>query len=129
MCFNQIKKSKMKIFKSLFLTIALSTFGLMAQDVPLEELPTATLNSDFFLTLDAESPVSNYYYVDISHLDFTSEADLIKQCNYYLTANLITTVANFSEHYLVVQIHTEYLADGSSLEQVQTYLNQLTKPL
>lgn len=119
----------MKIFKSLFLTIALSTFGLMAQDVPLEELPTATLNSDFFLTLDAESPVSNYYYVDISHLDFTSEADLIKQCNYYLTANLITTVANFSEHYLVVQIHTEYLADGSSLEQVQTYLNQLTKPL
>ncbi|NOQ73342.1 MAG: hypothetical protein GQ574_15155 [Crocinitomix sp.] len=119
----------MKILKSLFLTMAFSTFGLMAQDVPLEELPTATLNSDFFLTLDAESPVSNYYYVDISHLDFANEADLIKQCGYYLTANLITTVANYSDHYLVVQIHTEFLEDDASLEQIQTYLNQLTKPL
>jgi S-methylmethionine-dependent homocysteine/selenocysteine methylase len=119
----------MKILKSLFLTMALSTFGLMAQDVPLEELPTATLNSDFYLTLDSESPVSNYYYVDISHLDFASEAELIKQCGYYLTANLITTVANYTEQYLVVQIHTEFLADGATLEQIQTYLNQLSKPL
>lgn len=119
----------MKILKSLLLTLALSTFGLMAQDVPLEDLPTATLNSDFFLTLNSEAPVSNYYYVDISHLDFASEADLIKQCGYYLTANLITTVANYSENYLLVQIHTEFLAEGTSLEQIQTYLNQLTKPL
>ncbi len=119
----------MKILKTLFLTIALSAFGLIAQDVPLEELPTATLNSNFYLTLDSETPVSNYYYVDISHLDFATEADLIKQCGYYLTANLITTVPHFTEQYLIVQIHTEYLGEEASLAQVQTYLNQLSKPL
>ena len=119
----------MKILKSLFLTLALTTFGVVAQDVPLEELPTATLNSDFYLILDTESPISNYYYVDISHLDFANEGDLMKQCGYYLTANLITTVANYDDQYLLVQIHTEYIEDGASLEQIQTYLNQLTKPL
>lgn len=119
----------MKILKTLFLTLALCTFGAVAQDVPLEELPTATLNSDFYLTLDSEAPISNYYFVDISHLDFANEADLIKGCNYYLTANLITTIPHYSENYLLVQIHTEYLGEDASLEQIQTYVNQLSKPL
>jgi hypothetical protein len=119
----------MKFLKSLFLALALCTFGAIAQDVPLEDLPTANLNADFYLTLDSESPMSNYYFVDISHLDFANEAELIKQCNFYLTANLITTTPHYSENYLIVQIHTEYLGGDATLEQVQTYLNQLSKPL
>ena len=79
--------------------------------------------------MDAESPVSDYYYVDISHLDFENEADLVKQCGYYLTANLITTDAHYSDNYLIVRIHTEYLTGDASMDEIQTYLNQLTKPL
>ena len=118
----------MKILKSLFLALTLCTFSATAQEGPIEDLPVATLNAGFYLTLDTETPVSNYYYVDISHLDFADETELVKQCNYYLTANLITTVAHYSDNYLIVQIHTEYMGEEASLEQVQTYLNQLTKP-
>ena len=105
--------------------IASSAF---AQDVPVEELPTATLDENFHLTLNPEAPVSEYYYVDISHLDFANEAEAIKKCRDYLSANLISNEVHYSENYMIVRIHTEYMGDDLSYESIQNYLNHLTKP-
>jgi hypothetical protein len=118
----------MRIFKTLFVALAFCSVSSFAQDVPVEELPTATLDENFYLTLDPTAPVSEYYFVDISHLDFASEDELTKKCGYYLTANLITPEVHYGDNYLVVRIHTEYLSGEVAYEQVQTYLNQLTKP-
>lgn len=118
----------MKILKTLFFALLFCASGSFAQDIPVDELPIATLDENFFLTLDPESPVSEYYYVDISHLGLTDEEAFQKQCKYFLTANLITPELHFSENYLIVRIHTEYLGGDLDYDKVQTYLNQLTKP-
>lgn len=114
--------------KTLILTFGLATFGAFGQDVPLEELPTATLTTDFQLTLDPSVPVSEYYYVDISEMDFENEAEAIKKCRDYLSANLISNEVHYSENYLIVHIHTEYMGGDLDYDKLQTYLNQLTKP-
>lgn len=82
-----------------------------AQEMDADALPTGTLSNDFFLTLDPAVPVSPYYKVDISHMGFTNEADAVKQCRDYLTANLISNEVFYDEGYMIVRIHTEYM-DG-----------------
>ncbi len=118
----------MKILKTLFLSIAFISIKSMAQVMPTEGLPTATLDENFHLTLDLALPVADYYKVDISHLEFLNEEDAIKKCRVYLTGNLISNEVHFSENFIIVHIHTEYLAGDLDHAKIQTYLNQLRKP-
>lgn len=118
----------MKIFRTLLLVCLLTGGVSFAQDVALEELPSATLNTDFYLTLDPSVPISPYYKADISHLGFESEEEAIKVCRIYLTGNLISNEVHFSENYVLIHIHTEYLNGDFDYAKVQNYLGQLTKP-
>lgn len=110
------------------LVLGFLSFASFSQEVDLEELPTATLTEDFFLTLDPSVPITEYYYVDISHMGFANETEAIKTCRNYLSGNLISNEVHFSEGYLIVHIHTEYLGGDLDYVKVQNYLNQLTKP-
>lgn len=114
--------------KTLIFTIGFMAFSTFGQDMPIEELPTATLTEDFYLTLDPSVPVSEYYYVDISEMNFVNEAEAIKKCRDYLSANLISNEVHYSENYIIVHIHTEYMDGDLDYDKLQTYLNQLTKP-
>lgn len=110
------------------LAVGFLSFASFSQDLDLESLPTATLTEDFYLTLDPSVPVAEYYLVDISHMGFTTEAEAIKSCRNYLSGNLISNQVFFSENYLIVHIHTEYLGGDLDYAKVQNYLNQLSKP-
>ena len=119
----------MKLFKLLVLAISLVlTTGTFAQDVPAEELPVATIDENYYVTLP-EMPVQEYYFVDISHLDFADEQEAIYLLTSYVTANLISNQIFYAEGYMVIRIHLEYIPDEEvDLEQLQDYLNHLTKP-
>ena len=119
----------MKILKALFLTLAIGSFGSYAQDIPDDELPIATLDENYHLTLNEEMPLEDYYRVDISHFEFASEEEAIKQCRLYLSGNLISNEVHYGENYLIVHIHTEYMGDDVSHERFQAYLELITKPL
>lgn len=102
--------------------------SLNAQDMDIDALPTGTLTTGFYLTLDSEVPVSNYYKVDISHMGFENETEAITKCRHYLSGNLISNVVHFDEGFMIVRIHTEYMGDDLDYDKLSTYLNQLTKP-
>lgn len=125
LCRNKIK---MKNLKLLILMLGFFSVEGFAQDISIEDMPKATLTSNFFLTLDPTTPVSEYYYVDLSNMEFANEAEAIKLCRTYLTANLVSNVVHFSENYMIIRIHIEHMGGDLDYTKIQTYLNQLSKP-
>jgi hypothetical protein len=119
----------MKLFKLLVLAFGLTlSAGAIAQDVPVEDLPVATIDENYYVTLP-EMPVQEYYFVDISHLDFADEQEAVYLLTSYVTANLISNEIFYAEGYMVIRIHLEYIPEEEvDLEQLQDYLNHLTKP-
>ena len=117
----------MKLLKMLVLVLGLSSVGSFAQDIVVEELPIATISDVYYITLP-DAPVEEYYYIDISHLDFEDEQEAVYLLGAYVTGNLITNEVFYSENYMIVQIHFEYVDGPISLEDLQAYLGILSKP-
>jgi hypothetical protein len=119
----------MKIVKILFFALCVFTSAAFGQDIPVDELPTATINENYLLTLDASAPLSEYYKVDISHLTFANENEAVKTMKRFLTANLVSNQVYYSEQYMIVKLHLEYLGETANITDVQHYLhNYLAKP-
>ena len=117
----------MKLLKMLVLVLGLSSVGSFAQDIVVEELPIATISDVYYVTLP-DAPVEEYYYIDISHLDFEDEQEAVYLLGAYVTGNLITNEVFYSENYMIVQIHFEYVDGPIPLEDLQAYLGILSKP-
>jgi|TARA_R110000782_G_C14478452_1_gene375650 hypothetical protein len=114
----------MKTFKLFtLLVILLSTLTTLSQD-----LPIATIDEKYYVTLP-NIPVQEYYYVDISHLDFEDKHESVYLLTSYVTANLISNQVFYEDGYMVIRIHLEHIPGGEvSLIELQNYLNHLTKP-
>jgi len=110
------------------MALGLAAVNSHAQDIALEDLPVATINSSFYVTLP-EIPVAEYYYVDISHMVFADEQEAIYLLTSYVTANLITNEIHFADGYMIIHIHTEYVDGEIDRAELQEYLNNLTKPV
>ena len=117
----------MKLLKTLLLSFVLTSVGSFAQEIAVEDLPVATISDVYYVTLP-EGEVEEYYYIDISHLDFEDEQEAIYLLGAYVTGNLITNEVFYSENYMLIQIHFEYVDGPISLEDMQSYLGILSKP-
>ena len=117
----------MKLLKMLVLVLGLTSVGSFAQDYVVEDLPIATISEVYYVTLP-DSPVEEFYYIDISDLDFEDEQEAVYLLGAYVTGNLITNEVFYSENYMVIQIHSEYVDGPISLEDLQAYLGILSKP-
>jgi len=117
----------MKHLKFLFLVLGLTTFGSFAQDVPVEDLPVATIDSHYLVTIPA-TPLVEYYYIDISSMDFTDASEAETRIRETLEANLTSFEVNFSEGYAIMHVHIEYMGDDLDVPKFQTYLGYLAKP-
>lgn len=118
----------MKLFKILVMALGLSAVNAHAQDVVIEDLPVATINTSFYVTLP-DIPVQEYYFVDISHMVFADEQEAIYLLTSYVTGNLITNEIHYADGYMIIHIHTEYVEGEIELAQLQDYLNHLSKPV
>lgn len=118
----------MKLFKILFLAFGFSAVSSYAQEVPIEELPVATIDESFLVTVP-EIPIEEYYLIDISHLTFLDDEDANKKLNFYLTANVIQPIINLEEDYVVLHVLVEHLGGDTDYNNLQFYLNHLTKPV
>lgn len=117
----------MRTFKILIMALGLSAVNSFAQDVAIEELPVATINTGYYITLP-EIPVQEYYFVDISHMVFADEQEAVYLLGAYCSGNLITNEVHYADHYMIIQIHTEYVEGEIDRVQLQEYLGQLSKP-
>jgi hypothetical protein len=119
----------MKLLKILTIALGLASVSSFAQEVVAEELPLATISSDYIITLDPDLPVQNYYKADISHLTFSDETEAKKLLAAYCTGNLISNEVFYSEGYMIIRIHTEYMGGDLDYDKLHEYLhNYLTKP-
>lgn len=118
----------MKLFKILFLALGFSAMSSFAQDVPIDELPVATINESYLVTVPA-IPIQEYYFIDISHLTFADEAEAMKKLEFYLTANVIQPIVHYDENYVILHVLVEYLAGDTDHTNLQFYLEHLTKPV
>lgn len=117
----------MKLFKMLVMALGFTAASAFAQDVPVEDLPVATIDDNFYVTVP-DSPISDYYYIDISHLEFADEQEAIYLLGAYVTGNLITNEVFYADNYMIVNIHLEYVGDDFSTTDLQSYLGELSKP-
>ena len=117
----------MKLLKTLVLVLGLTSVGSFAQGIVVEDLPVATISDVYYVTLP-DAPVEEYYYIDISHLDFEDEQEAVYLLGAYVTGNLITNEVFYSESYMLIQIHFEYVDGPISIEDLQAYLGILSKP-
>ena len=118
----------MKLLKTYLLVLGFISFGSIAQDIPVESLPVATINENYLVTVP-EIPIQEYYFIDISHLTFASEEEATKLLEFYLTANVIRPIIHYSDNYVVLQVMVEYIDGDTDYNNLQFYLNHLTKPL
>ena len=117
----------MKLFKTYLLLIflvSLPVFGQVSEDY-LE----AEISDDFTITLNQTEPIQSVYKADITSLGFESEEQATKVFGYFLVANLVSNELHYSEGYVLIKINLEYLAEDATHEALNTYLNQLPKPI
>ncbi len=103
--------------------------SLSAQETPTEDLPLATINNAYTITLDETKPLAEYYKVDLSNLTFKDEAQVKKDMRTFVSGNLISNEVYFEKQFMIIRIHTEYLNSSMGLMEVQTYLNQKRRSL
>ena len=84
----------MKILKLMILAFGLGSFGSFAQEVPVDELPIATIDENYYVTLPVTEMVAEYYYVDISGFGFSTAEEAEKVMNTYVHANLVSNSVN-----------------------------------
>lgn len=116
----------MKLLKLFFFALGFSALNATAQDVPVEELPVATIDDKFLVTVP-EIPIEEYYFIDISHLTFADDEEALKKLNFYLTANVVEPIINLEDNYLILHVKTEYIGGDTDYNNLQFYLNHLTK--
>ena len=113
-----------QLLKLILLTIVLTATPASAQ-----EMPRAVINPEYLVSLPTDIPLQEYYFVDISHLDFADEQEAIYLLTSYVTANLISNEVFYSEGYMQIQLHLEYIPESDrTVAKMQNYLNCLTKP-
>ncbi len=117
----------MKLLKLIVLALSLSVMNTYAQELVVEDLPVATINDNFYVTLP-EMDVMDDYYVDISGLTFADEDEAIYLLTSFVTGNLVTSTIHYSEGYMIVHIHKEYISGTIALSDMQYYLDHLSKP-
>ena len=83
--------------------------------------PSATMDSEFCVSISMASPLSEFYTIDISELTFESELDAINKFG-FICNNFITYVVNYSENKVVLQLHLDRTYEPMNLEWWGDYL-------
>lgn len=83
--------------------------------------PSATINSEFCVSISMDSPLSEFYTIDISGLSFESETDAINKFG-FICNNFITYTVNYSENKVVLHLHLDRTYEPMNLEWWGDYL-------
>jgi hypothetical protein len=114
-------KTLLSLILLLFITLNLHSIPIITPP-----LTVASIDTNYRITIPS-IPIQRYYYVDISHLCFSSKEEAIRILEFYLTANLVTPVIYYEERYVMIQILIEYIPNIADYEGLQFYLDHLTK--
>ena len=113
----------MKNFKHFILTLTFG-MGVTAFSQSAEE-PTdygsATVSTDYCMTLDADEAIQAYYRADATALNWASLQEAHKMCGYY-SNNLVTLSPDFENGEMIIQIHIDRTRDPKDVSWWNQYL-------
>lgn len=85
----------------------LTATGFGQTEIPtFEDQGSASIDNNMCVSLDATSPLKNFYVIDISALGFENEEEAWKQFG-YIADNLLTYHVFYSEQKVTLQLHLE----------------------
>ncbi|WP_027418851.1 hypothetical protein [Crocinitomix catalasitica] len=116
----------MKLFKSLLfvLFVQATTF---AQEGDSEIVyGSATSTENCCITLDASSPIQEYYKADLSVFGFENEAAAEKLMG-FKSNNLVSLKADYANNVMLIRIHTDRTSTPNDIVWWNDYLKSICK--
>jgi hypothetical protein len=85
---------------------------------------TASITEELCVTLDAESPIQEFYAIDISHLDFES-AKVANDRFGFISNNLLTYSVDFESETAYLQVHLDRTSEPKDIVWWNDYIESL----
>ncbi|MFT5822167.1 MAG: hypothetical protein ACI8ZM_003423 [Crocinitomix sp.] len=90
---------------TLLLAFLLAPMSIFAQDEEIE-YGTATVSEAYCVSLNTETPISEYYSIDISHLDVATELEAVNNFG-FISNNLLTYTVDFAAEKAYLHVHLD----------------------
>lgn len=113
-------KNRIKCSSILFATLASS--AIYAQDEI--DYGSASISPEYCVTIDADSPVKNFYVIDIDHLHISDEIQAIEKFG-HIENNLISYSVDLVEQKAYLELHLDRTAELQDVLWWSAYLTSL----
>ena len=107
---------------TLLLAFVCSSTSMFAQDEI--DYATATVTEEYCVSLDTESPISEYYEIDISHLGLTTELEAVGRFG-FISNNLLTYTVDFESETAHLHVHLDRTSSPQGITWWNDYVNSL----
>jgi len=99
-----------------------SPFGIFAQDEI--DYGSASITPEFCVTIDAETPVKNFYVIDIVHLHISDDIDAVNKFG-HIENNLISYTVDLVEQKAYLELHLERTTEPKDVFWWSAYVASL----
>ena len=100
----------------------IASSAAIAQDE--ESYLSATCSDEFCVTLDATSPIQEFYKIDIAPFVFATYEDAQNKFG-YISNNLLTYNVDFENNRVILQVHTDRTEAPKDIVWWNDYLESL----
>ncbi len=107
--------------KVLFWMAVMAPAGIFSQE---EGMATATITDEYCVTIDASSPITDFYEIDIAHLGLASEQAALDKMG-YISNNLLTYTVDFEAEKAFLQVHLDRTTEPKDIIWWSEYINSL----
>lgn len=99
-----------------------SPLGIFAQDEI--DYGAASISPEYCVLIDADSPVKNFYIIDIDHLHIADEIEAVDKFG-HIENNLISYTVDLVEHKAYLELHLDRTSEPKDILWWSAYLNSL----
>lgn len=108
--------------KVLLAFIAIAPVMSLAQED--ESYATATITTEYCVSLDSEATISEFYEIDISHLHLPSEIEANNKFG-YINNNLLTYTVDFEASKAYLHVHLDRTPEPKDIVWWNSYIESL----
>ncbi|NOQ75350.1 MAG: hypothetical protein GQ574_25290 [Crocinitomix sp.] len=108
---------------TLLLALIFAPMSIFAQDEGID-YGTATVTEEYCVSLNTEVPISEYYSIDISHLDITTELEAVNNFG-FISNNLLTYSVDFAAEKAYLHVHLDRTSAPKDIIWWNEYVNSL----
>jgi hypothetical protein len=108
---------------TIILVLIFAPTTIFAQDEEID-YGTATVSEEYCVSLNTESPISEFYSIDISHLHLDTELEAINNFG-FISNNLVTYTVDYAAETAYLQVHLDRTSSPKDILWWSEYINSL----